>query len=137
MTAAPEAIAKQATFVRVDDNFEQTAVLQKGSNGFTCGIEPDTGIPFCADVGAMAWYKAIYTKADPPDRTGFVYMMTGDTGTSNHDPYATTKATGWRPGRMSCSLGKPHENWRQLIHGLWTLIRLNPTSCTPAPNTNT
>jgi hypothetical protein len=106
MTAAPEAIAKQATFVRVDDNFEQTAVLQKGSNGFTCGIEPDTGIPFCADVGAMAWYKAIYTKADPPDRTGFVYMMTGDTGTSNHDPYATDKSHWVETGPHVMLVGK-------------------------------
>jgi hypothetical protein len=92
MTAAPQSVGKNATIVRVNDSFDQTEVLQQGKNGFTCGIEPDTGIPFCADAGAMVWYKAAYTKADPPDGPGFIYMMTGDTGTSNHDPAATDKS---------------------------------------------
>jgi hypothetical protein len=91
MTAAPQAVGKNATIVRVNDSFEPTEVLQQGKNGFTCGIEPDTGIPYCADAGAMVWYKAAYTKADPPEGPGFIYMMTGDTGTSNHDPWATDK----------------------------------------------
>jgi hypothetical protein len=92
LTAAPEAIGKKATIVRVNDGFDQTAVLQKGTNGWTCGIQPDDGIPYCADANAVAWYKAIYTKGTPPDKTGLIYMMTGDSGTSNHDPYATDKS---------------------------------------------
>ena len=92
LTAAPDAIGKKATIVRVNDGFDQTAVLQKGSNGWTCGIEPDDGIPYCADANALEWYKTIYTKGTPPDKTGIVYMMTGDTGVSNHDPYATDKS---------------------------------------------
>jgi len=92
LTAAPEAIGKKATIARVSDEFGQTAVLQKGTNGWTCGIEPDTGIPYCADANAIEWYKALYSKGAPPDKTGLVYMLTGDTGASNHDPYATDKS---------------------------------------------
>ena len=92
LTAAPEAIGKKATIVRVNNGFDQTAVLQKGTNGWTCGIEPDSGVPYCADANAVAWYKAIYTKGTPPDKTGLIYMLTRDTGTSNHDPYATDKS---------------------------------------------
>jgi len=87
MMAAPQDIGKQATIVRVNDSFDSTEVLQKGTNNFTCGIEPD-GTPFCADPGAMAWYKAIYNDKEPPEQPGFVYMMTGDAGTSNHQPGA-------------------------------------------------
>jgi hypothetical protein len=86
--AAPQEIVKKATIIRLSESFDQTEVLQKGSNNFTCGVEPDSGIPFCADAGGMAWYKAIYTDASPPDQTGFIYMMTGDQGTSNHQPGA-------------------------------------------------
>jgi hypothetical protein len=92
MTAAPEAVGKNATIVRVNDKFEPTETLQKGANGFTCGIEPDTGIPYCANDNAVAWYKAAYSGATPPEAPGLIYMMTGDTGTSNHDPAATDKS---------------------------------------------
>jgi hypothetical protein len=65
--------------------------LQTGSNGFTCLVGSD-GTPLCADANAMEWRKAVGAKATPPDKTGFIYMMAGDTGTSNHDPYATDKS---------------------------------------------
>ena len=94
ITAAPQAVGKNATIVRVDDKFEQTEMLQEGKNGFTCGIEPDTGIPYCANAAAMAWYKAAYGggAGEMPDAPGFIYMMTGDTGVSNHDPAASDKS---------------------------------------------
>lgn len=88
MMAAPQDVVKKATIIRVNDSFETTEVLQKGTSNFTCGVEPDSGIPFCADAGGMAWYKAAYSGATPPDQTGFIYMMTGDQGTSNHEPGA-------------------------------------------------
>ena len=65
--------------------------LQTGSNGFTCLVDPE-GTPLCADAKRMEWRKAVGAKKDPPDKTGFIYMMAGDTGTSNHDPYATDKS---------------------------------------------
>ena len=40
----------------------------------------------------MEWRKAVGGKTAPPDKTGFIYMMAGDTGTSNHDPHATDKS---------------------------------------------
>src|SRR6476659_9031206 len=66
-TAAPPEVGKNATIVRVNDKFEPTETLQEGKNGFTCGIEPDSGIPYCANANAMAWYKAAYSGTEIPD----------------------------------------------------------------------
>jgi hypothetical protein len=89
-TGGPEAIANNATIVmkQEDGSFKS---LQTGSNGFTCLVTGD-GTPACADANAMEWFKAVGAKAPPPDKTGFIYMLAGDTGTSNHDPYATDKS---------------------------------------------
>lgn len=89
MTAAPEAVSKNAAIVRVNGTFDVTETLQKGNNNFTCGIEPDSGNPFCADAYSMRWYKAAYSNGEPPPGFGLVYMQGGDTGISNHDPAAT------------------------------------------------
>ena len=41
----------------------------------------------------MPWSgESIGEKTAPPNKTGFIYMMAGDAGTSNHDPYATDKS---------------------------------------------
>lgn len=89
-TAAPESIVNEATIVMMQEKGD-AKTLQTGSNGFTCLVTPD-GTPACADANGMEWMKAIRAKATPPDKTGFIYMMAGDTGTSNHDPYATDKS---------------------------------------------
>jgi hypothetical protein len=89
-TAAPESIVNGATIVMTQEKGEPKT-LQTGSNGFTCLVTPD-GTPACADANGMEWMQAIGAKKAPPDKTGFVYMMAGDTGTSNHDPYATDKS---------------------------------------------
>ncbi len=34
----------------------------------------------------MAWMKAVRERAEPPDQMGFIYMLAGDNGTTNHDP---------------------------------------------------
>jgi hypothetical protein len=78
MTAAPPAVGKSVTIVRVNNSSEPMEVLQEGKNGCTCGVDPNTGVPYCADADAMAWYKAAYRKADPPEGPGFISMMTGD-----------------------------------------------------------
>jgi hypothetical protein len=39
----------------------------------------------------MAWAKAMMSKTTPPDGVGFAYMLGGDNGASNTDPYATGK----------------------------------------------
>lgn len=89
-TAAPEPIANKATIIRMKDDGSSTT-LQTGSSGFTCFVMSD-GSPACADANAVEWLKAVMTKATPPSKTGFMYMLAGDTGTSNHDPYATDKS---------------------------------------------
>jgi hypothetical protein len=88
-TAAPESIVNEATIIMRQEGGD-AKTLQTGSNGFTCLVDPE-GTPFCADANGMEWMKAIGEKADPPNKTGFIYMMAGDVGTSNHDPYATDK----------------------------------------------
>jgi hypothetical protein len=89
-TAAPESIVSEATIIMMQEN-GNAKTLQTGSNGFTCLVDPG-GTPLCADASAMEWRKAIGGKTPPPNKTGFIYMMAGDTGTSNHDPYATDKS---------------------------------------------
>ncbi len=89
-TAAPESIVNKAAIVmRRGDG--STKTLQNGSNGFTCLVTPD-GTPACADANGMEWMRAVGAKAAPPNKTGFIYMLAGDTGTSNHDAHATDKS---------------------------------------------
>jgi hypothetical protein len=89
-TAAPESIVNEATIIMMQEKGD-AKTLQTGSNGFTCLVSSD-GTPLCADANAMEWRKAVGGKTAPPNKTGFIYMMAGDTGTSNHDPYATDKS---------------------------------------------
>ena len=85
MTAAPEAVAKGATVSAMEGG--SMRVLQKGSNEWTCMIMPD-GVPMCTDAAGMDWVHALMTKAAPPDKIGFMYMLAGDNGTSNAAPGA-------------------------------------------------
>lgn len=91
-TAAPEQIVAKATIVMMKDG--KPTNLQTGDNGYTCLIDP-TGTPLCADENAMAWSNAVKTKAAPPDKVGFIYMLAGDAGTSNHDPYQRASHQHW------------------------------------------
>jgi len=92
-TAAPAAIVDRATIVmRQGDGGFKT--LQNGSNGFTCLVNPD-GTPACADANGLEWMRSVAGKTAPPNKTGFIYMLAGDTGTSNHDPYANDRSSHW------------------------------------------
>jgi len=91
-TAAPEEIVAKATIVMTQDGKERS--LQTGTNGYTCLISPD-GTPLCADENGMAWSKAVASKSDPPNKIGFIYMLAGDTGTSNHDPHQRASHQHW------------------------------------------
>jgi hypothetical protein len=88
-TAAPPQIVEQATVVRMTESSMQT--LRKGTNGWTC-MEAN-GVPMCLDPNAMEWAHAWQTHGPATDKTGFIYMLAGDTGASNTDPYATKKTT--------------------------------------------
>ena len=91
-TAAPEQIVAKATIVMMKDG--KPTNLQTGTNGYTCTIDP-TGTPLCADENAMEWRNAVAAKAPPPNKVGFIYMLAGDNGTSNHDAYARASHQHW------------------------------------------
>ncbi|UYG08332.1 hypothetical protein [Halomonas sp. M4R1S46] len=67
-------------------------VLQEGSNGYTCMPSPPDlagNAPMCLDEVWLAWAKA-WQNEEPftADRLGIAYMLQGDEGASNIDPYA-------------------------------------------------
>jgi len=86
LSAAPSAIAKDAAVVRVaGDGTMQT--LRKGSNGFTCLIMGTDKM--CNDTNSMEFLHAMMKKEPPPNKVGISYMLAGDVGASNTDPFAT------------------------------------------------
>ena len=89
MTAAPPQIVQQATVVRMDGASMQT--LQKGTNEWTCMVANE--VAMCMDPNAMEWAHAWQTHGPPTDKTGFIYMLAGDEGASNTDPWAKGKTT--------------------------------------------
>lgn len=104
MSAAPADIGKNATIVRIGDGFAVTPV-KTGTNIWTCAVDM-TGEPWCADAAGFDWFRAVFTMAEPPDKTGFIYMLAGDLGTSNHDPYATDKSHWVQTGPHVMIVGK-------------------------------
>jgi len=92
MTAAPASVVKGATIVQMQQNGNMRTI-QTGSNGFTCMIA-GANDAMCADHNAMQWAGAWMTHTAPPNSVGFVYMLAGDNGASNTDPYATAPASG-------------------------------------------
>jgi hypothetical protein len=87
--AAPQSVIEHATIVNMGSDSEMK-VIREGSNGWTC-MDPG-GAPMCADQAAMEWAKAWQEKGPAPQKTGFIYMLKGDTGASNTDPYAKEEA---------------------------------------------
>jgi hypothetical protein len=63
--------------------------LRESKNGFTCMFVLDN--PMCADANSMAFFEAYSKHENPPDKLGVTYMLRGDKGASNTDPYATAK----------------------------------------------
>ena len=87
--AAPSDLVKGATIMNKDANGKMTTV-QEGTNGWTC-MDPG-GAPMCADKAAMEWVEAWRSKGPEPQKLGFIYMLKGDDGASNTDPYAVKEA---------------------------------------------
>ena len=87
MQAAPPQIVADATVVRMAN--DKMATLKKGTNEWTCMYQ--NGVPMCLDPNAMEWAHAWMTHGPATDKTGFIYMLAGDTGASNTDPWATEK----------------------------------------------
>jgi len=91
LSAAPPAIAKTATVKDWQGN-----VLKQGDGAYTCFPTPPAmkGIgPMCLDKAWLDWREAWMNKKQDfkADGVGIAYMLQGDTGVSNTDPYATQK----------------------------------------------
>lgn len=82
---APADILQNASLVQVSAKGMET--VREGDNGWTC-MKPGTN-PMCADAGGVEWMHALMTKGEAPQRLGFIYMLLGDEGASNTDPFAT------------------------------------------------
>lgn len=83
-SAAPDAISKKATILFRGD------VLRKGSNGWVCLPEtlPDDNAPMCNDEVWMKMMQAMGKQAAfKTDKIGLSYMLQGDGGVSNSNPY--------------------------------------------------
>jgi hypothetical protein len=90
MTAASPDIANDATIVRMANGGMQT--VRKGTNEYTC-MATNAG-PMCMGPIAMEWAHAWQNHTPPPYQLGFIYMLNGDAGMSNTDPWATKPAPG-------------------------------------------
>ena len=92
--AAPSNVLEHATILNMGADGKMKPI-QEGNNGWTC-MDPG-GAPMCGDSGAMEWAQAWVSKGPSPQKLGFIYMLKGDTGASNTDPYAAGE--------------KPDNNW--------------------------
>lgn len=82
--AAPSMVSADATVIY------RGKTLAEGSNGWVCMPEtlPDDDAPICNDATWMAMLNAVGTKAPfEADSIGISYMLQGDGGVSNSDPY--------------------------------------------------
>ena len=88
LSAGPKAVAEGAKVVRVlNDGSMKT--IREGGNGFTCMVMGTDRM--CNDANSMDFIHALMKKERPPDKVGISYMLAGDEGASNTDPYATGK----------------------------------------------
>ena len=78
LKAAPPQIVNAATVVRMNGSSMQT--LRKGTNEWTC--MEGNGVPMCMDPNAMEWANAWQSHGPATEKTGFIYMLAGDTGGS-------------------------------------------------------
>jgi len=87
LSAAWPGMAEDATVIDWEGN-----VLKEGSNGYTCLPTPPmltVDSPMCMDSEWMRWADAWQNKKDyAAGSLGISYMLAGDGGASNVDPYA-------------------------------------------------
>ena len=83
-SAGPAEITKNATIT----DMATMKQLRAGSNGWVCYASPDE--PMCLDKQWQKWAEAWMSKQEPKiEDSGIAYMLRGDTGASNTDPFAT------------------------------------------------
>jgi hypothetical protein len=90
-SAAPPDIGRNAMVMGMVDG--KMKELRPGTNGWMCMLDL-VGDSMCLDKEWQAWGDAWMNKKEPPKpkSVGVAYMLKGDKGASNTDPYAT-KAT--------------------------------------------
>jgi hypothetical protein len=88
LSAAPEAVAKDAGVMRMDAGGKMR-MLRESKNDFTCMFAGTDMM--CNDKNSMEFISAMLNHTAPPDKVGISYMLAGDKGASNTDPYATAK----------------------------------------------
>ncbi|MGZ3638407.1 MAG: hypothetical protein ACXVCX_11295 [Ktedonobacterales bacterium] len=89
-SAAPSDIGRNAAVVGMVDG--KMKELRPGTNGWVCMLDL-VGDSMCLDKEWQAWGDAWMNKKDPPKpkAVGVAYMLNGDKGASNTDPYATKR----------------------------------------------
>jgi hypothetical protein len=87
--AAPLDIACHAAVMRMGADGKMKEI-RAGTNGWMCMLHL-TGDSMCLDKEWQAWADAWMNKKVPPkpQAVGVAYMLRGDKGASNTDPYAT------------------------------------------------
>jgi hypothetical protein len=97
LSAAPEAVTKDAKVIAMGPDGKMRT-LRQGTGQWTCmpgHADPANPDPMCGDQNAMEWAGAWMSHKPPPaNKVGFMYMLRGDGGASNTDPYATKEALG-------------------------------------------
>jgi hypothetical protein len=97
-SAGPMEISKNATIMDYPDTpTGKPKQLKAGTNGWVCypTTPPEMGgssgdDPMCLDKQWQPWVEAWMNKKPPtPTGTGIAYMLKGDKGASNTDPFAT------------------------------------------------
>ncbi len=93
LSATTPELAMGATVVDWEQN-----VLKEGDNGWTCFPTPPNfeKAPMCLDEPWLAWAGGWMNKEPVNiDRVGIGYMLAGDSGASNSDPYAEEPTDDW------------------------------------------
>lgn len=104
-SAAPSAVGASATVLDWNDSLKAPGTeLRKGTNGWTClpTMPPPAGgyttavaaSPLCADAQTLLWAQGLMSKTKPKNTAlGIAYMLHGDAGVSNKDPYAMAQTS--------------------------------------------
>ncbi len=89
VSAGPSRITKNATIIDMTNMpTGQPKQLRAGTNGWACYAMVNE--PMCLDKQWQKWAEAWMSKSEPKiEGTGIAYMLRGDNGASNTDPYAT------------------------------------------------
>ena len=91
MSAAPAEISRHATIMDMTD-MAKPQQLRAGTNGWMCAVMMlgTNKEVMCLDKEWQKWAGAWASKTTPNiEGTGIAYMLRGDNGASNTDPYAS------------------------------------------------